>query len=376
MLNGVEVPRFLAARTLAFKALGAVLAVAASLPLGYQGVMLHIGAMIAALLAGGLPYFELAQGAKRRPRARTRPAHCMPLARSTGRLNEYSDDVSVAASSWRTQLPRVVKGLTRHLSRAPLPWHLQPAVHPVLHHTAPAVAARNLMQKRRRARHAVCAAEASLRQRGAEAAPRREGRREVQRVHFLASTTVADQVACGAAAGVAAAFKAPVGGMLYLMELCTRWRLELTWRTFASTCVAALALQVLANACAGARACASVQSFLSISGSRHAYRFSAPYAQLPAMVALAAVGGAAGAGWVALNARCVKLRSRWSAHKGLLLLEARRPPRALLRVRPRTRGSLTRQHPARLRKGAGRASGGPCCRWWPLRCSTRRRSST
>ena len=51
MLNGVEVPGFLTLRTFAMKTIGAVFTVAASLPLGYQGVMLHIGGMIACLLA-------------------------------------------------------------------------------------------------------------------------------------------------------------------------------------------------------------------------------------------------------------------------------------------------------------------------------------
>jgi H+/Cl- antiporter ClcA len=61
MLNGVEVPAFLTLRTFLMKVLGAVAAVAASLPLGYQGVMLHIGGMIANGLAAVLPHFELAQ---------------------------------------------------------------------------------------------------------------------------------------------------------------------------------------------------------------------------------------------------------------------------------------------------------------------------
>jgi H+/Cl- antiporter ClcA len=71
---------------------------------------------------------------------------------------------------------------------------------------------------------------------------------------------VALQVACGAAAGVAAAFKAPVGGMLYLMELSTRWRLELTWRTFFSTSVVVLALTVVLRACEGSSVCSSVRT--------------------------------------------------------------------------------------------------------------------
>ena len=56
------------------------------------------------------------------------------------------------------------------------------------------------------------------------------------------------------------AFNAPVGGMLYLMELCTRWRLELTWRTFFSSSVVVLALQALLRACSSSPVCSSVRS--------------------------------------------------------------------------------------------------------------------
>lgn len=39
-----------------------------------------------------------------------------------------------------------------------------------------------------------------------------------------------DLVAIGVACGVTAAFKAPVGGVLFAMEISTRWRKDLTWR--------------------------------------------------------------------------------------------------------------------------------------------------
>lgn len=149
----------------------------------------------------------------------------------------------------------------------------------------------------------------------------RGSKADVRRVHFIASTSMADQVACGAAAGVAAAFNAPVGGMLYLMELCTRWRLELTWRTFFSTSITVLALQLILKGCEASHTCESVRAFLSVSGRSAKYKFSQPYAQLPYIVLLAVLCGMLGAAWVSANARIVKLRRRWGTNKPLLFLE-------------------------------------------------------
>ncbi|NP_001312418.1 chloride channel protein CLC-c-like [Nicotiana tabacum] len=53
-----------------------------------------------------------------------------------------------------------------------------------------------------------------------------------------------DLITCGAAAGVAAAFRAPVGGVLFaLEEVASWWRSALLWRTFFSTAVVAMVLR-------------------------------------------------------------------------------------------------------------------------------------
>ncbi|XP_078440813.1 chloride channel C [Wolffia australiana] len=59
-----------------------------------------------------------------------------------------------------------------------------------------------------------------------------------------------DLITCGAAAGVAAAFRAPVGGVLFaLEEAASWWRSALLWRTFFTTAVVAVVLRTLIGYC-------------------------------------------------------------------------------------------------------------------------------
>ncbi|KAJ4715767.1 Chloride channel protein [Melia azedarach] len=60
-----------------------------------------------------------------------------------------------------------------------------------------------------------------------------------------------DLITCGAAAGVAAAFRAPVGGVLFaLEEAASWWRSALLWRTFFTTAVVAIVLRSFIQLCA------------------------------------------------------------------------------------------------------------------------------
>ncbi|XVF60958.1 hypothetical protein PTKIN_Ptkin08bG0089300 [Pterospermum kingtungense] len=59
-----------------------------------------------------------------------------------------------------------------------------------------------------------------------------------------------DLITCGAAAGVAAAFRAPVGGVLFaLEEAASWWRSALLWRTFFTTAVVAIVLRAFVQLC-------------------------------------------------------------------------------------------------------------------------------
>ncbi|PIA51193.1 hypothetical protein AQUCO_01100196v1 [Aquilegia coerulea] len=59
-----------------------------------------------------------------------------------------------------------------------------------------------------------------------------------------------DLITCGAASGVCAAFRSPVGGVLFaLEEVTTWWRSALLWRTFFSTAVVVVVLRVFIQYC-------------------------------------------------------------------------------------------------------------------------------
>lgn len=59
-----------------------------------------------------------------------------------------------------------------------------------------------------------------------------------------------DLITCGASSGVCAAFRAPVGGVLFaLEEVATWWRSALLWRTFFSTAVVVVVLRAFIELC-------------------------------------------------------------------------------------------------------------------------------
>ena len=63
-----------------------------------------------------------------------------------------------------------------------------------------------------------------------------------------------DLITMGACSGVCAAFRAPVGGVLFaLEEIATWWRPAVLWRTFFSTAVVVVVLRAAAEICSHGR---------------------------------------------------------------------------------------------------------------------------
>mmetsp|Transcript_23545 Transcript_23545/g.51672 ORF Transcript_23545/g.51672 Transcript_23545/m.51672 type:complete len:861 (+) Transcript_23545:337-2919(+) len=119
-----------------------------------------------------------------------------------------------------------------------------------------------------------------------------------------------DMVACGAAAGVAAAFRSPVGGVLFALEEMTSWwKNHLMWLIFFTTAVVSVTVRVLMKACSRT-GCGFFGSggfiIFEISEGQDNYEF---YELLPVLL-LGVVGGLLGSSFITLNAKLNLLRKQ------------------------------------------------------------------
>ncbi|KAI8468319.1 MAG: chloride channel [Monoraphidium minutum] len=127
----------------------------------------------------------------------------------------------------------------------------------------------------------------------------------------------ADLVACGSAAGVAAAFRAPVGGVLFALEEATSWwRNQLLWYAFFTTAVVSVAVRVFMKACAADTACGFFGSggliVYEIEGGQDSFETS----ELLPMLLLGVIGGLAGSAFNAANQALAGWRRRTLAPRG------------------------------------------------------------
>lgn len=125
-----------------------------------------------------------------------------------------------------------------------------------------------------------------------------------------------DFVLGGAAAGVTAAFGAPIGGMLFsLEEAASFWNQNLIWRTLIASIISSFTLNIVLSAYHGVSA-------LTFTGLFNLGKFDHPltfeYFELPLFMLLGVMGGLLGAAWNSLNTHINGFRKRfvpWRAGK-------------------------------------------------------------
>ena len=126
-----------------------------------------------------------------------------------------------------------------------------------------------------------------------------------------------DLISCGAAAGVAAAFGAPVGGMLFaLEEVSSFWQPGLTWRAFFSAATSNLVLQLLLGCAEGHCGRVSKESLIDFeSGSSQRITEGLfNYKQFVFFVLMGIIGGIFGALFNKINKEICLFRKHYINH--------------------------------------------------------------
>ncbi|XP_052840572.1 H(+)/Cl(-) exchange transporter 7 [Drosophila gunungcola] len=129
-----------------------------------------------------------------------------------------------------------------------------------------------------------------------------------------------DFVLGGGAAGVSAAFGAPIGGMLFsLEEAASFWNQNLIWRTLVASIISVFTLNIVLSAYHG------LNDF-TFTGLFNLGKFDQPlkfdYFELPIFMLLGVTGGLLGAAWNSLNTRINKFRKRFIPWKIGKVIEA------------------------------------------------------
>lgn len=129
-----------------------------------------------------------------------------------------------------------------------------------------------------------------------------------------------DFVLGGGAAGVSAAFGAPIGGMLFsLEEAASFWNQNLIWRTLVASIISVFTLNIVLSAYHG------LNDF-TFTGLFNLGKFDTPlkfdYFELPIFMLLGVIGGLLGAAWNSLNTKINAFRKRFIPWKFAKVIEA------------------------------------------------------
>uniref|UniRef100_A0A1B6JW70 Chloride channel protein n=1 Tax=Homalodisca liturata TaxID=320908 RepID=A0A1B6JW70_9HEMI len=131
-----------------------------------------------------------------------------------------------------------------------------------------------------------------------------------------------DFVAGGSAAGVAAAFGAPVGGVLLSLEEGTSfWSLSLIWKIFLSSMVATFTLNLSLSAFEGHPGQLTHPGLLFF-GKLNDTITNYEVFELPIFIGMGAIGGVLGAVFVAINMRIATFRMKYVKKQWIKLCEA------------------------------------------------------
>ena len=133
-----------------------------------------------------------------------------------------------------------------------------------------------------------------------------------------------DFVACGAAAGVAAAFGAPIGGVLFCLEEgATHWSDMLTWRAFVAAMTSAFTLNTMLSLLDGSHeGMLNQKSMITFGGFRTQ---DSPYQaqEIPLFMVLGCIGGLVGAAFNQLNKIITIQRKKYiTKHRFRNMIEA------------------------------------------------------
>lgn len=129
-----------------------------------------------------------------------------------------------------------------------------------------------------------------------------------------------DFVCGGAAAGVSAAFGAPIGGVLFSLEEGTSfWNQGLTWRTFFGSVIATFTLNLALSAFHGHLGELSYPGLLNL-GKLEPFPFQ--IYEVPVFMLFGAIGGLLGALWNHINYKLAVFRFRYINLPWLRVLEA------------------------------------------------------